>query len=734
MLGAKMLSRVRRSLDSAGHALLGSERRFRVTLSLVALFASALRLWHIASLARVLGYRQILDAAFYHDEARYLAGASAIAVESGPTRFANPGYSQALAVLYRAFGASEQVGLIVQALCGGLTTLVLGGCAAKLTRDRRAGFCAALIWAIYAPAIHYDGVLLTPSFTALCAALSLSALTTLLDDVYRAKAVPRYALPGLALATGLGVGFSTWLRPSNVLLGLAFAGVLWFWSRKGRRELARAAWLSILGIAIVVAPGVLSQHERSGDWLPLSANAGMNLWVGNQPAATGEYVSTSFVDSYRATGHEYTVEVVRNAYLEEARRRSGDPQLGIAEASAFWRDSALDEIVSDPLHWFGLELRKLMLFCNRYESHANVSEQFLARFSGILRFAPLDFGLLVIAGGYGLLLLWASPDPDLRRAAQLLSAMVGAPLAGCLIFFVSGEYRHIASCALTIAAGYAAARASRAEARFPWSSRADKWRALVWVLLTLLALYPVTRASDTGNATAYASWLATVHPDGEKPTLEAYDRAERILRTADDAGLSGILRDEALLVVYVNRALQFGDLDAARQLTDTAVRLWARDPTPREGIPAPVALRVHHLLLARVRQLASVPDADAPLARRLSLLGGHEYSEVAELAHEGRLAEARAFTAEAVQLTSASVEALTEQGRVELFAGQTQAGVALLERAMNGFPPLARPAIVLCQQALQAGDIRRAASYLEIASEREPGSREIQQLRARLGP
>ncbi|MET0794309.1 MAG: hypothetical protein ABW061_22495, partial [Polyangiaceae bacterium] len=423
-------------------------------------------------------------------------------------------------------------------------------------------------------------------------------------------------------------------------------------------------------------------------------------------------------------------------YLEEARRRAGDAELGLADSSAFWRDQALAEIASDPVRWLGLEFTKLTLFWNRFESHSNVSQEFLAHFSSILRFDPLGFGALALLGGYGWLALWRGQDAGQRRAALLLSVTIGAPLLACLIFFVSGEYRHIASCALTIAAGHALARWSRGEWRLPWATRADKWSVLGCAGLGLLVIYPVERPGDAPNATAYASWLATVHPDGEQPTREAYERAERILFAADDTALSGVLRDETLLVVYMNRAIQFSDLHAAQLLADTAVRLWQRDPVPQNGIPEPIAWRVHQLLFARVRQLAAVPylNTDPQLARRLALLGAHDYAEIAEFAHANRLAEARAFAAEAAQLTSASVEALTEQGGVELYAGQVEAGRALLERALDGWPKLPRPAILLCQQALQAGDAQRAAAYLAIANERDPSSREVQQLQRLLAP
>ncbi|HEY1535828.1 MAG TPA: hypothetical protein VGF76_17530, partial [Polyangiaceae bacterium] len=468
-------------------------------------------------------------------------------------------------------------------------------------------------------------------------------------------------------------------------------------------------------------------HSLSGDWLPLSANGGMNLWVGNNRDADGTYATASFIDTYRATGHPHTVVVERNAYLEEARRLARDPELSLAQASSFWRQRAEAEISEDPLRWLGLELKKLVWFWNRYESRTNVSQAFLENFSPILRFDPLAFGLLAVLGGYGLSLM---RDPGLRRPRALLVAVLVAPLLGCLIFFVSGEYRHPASCALVIAASFALSRLTRESARWSWSNRRDLARVLALGTLVLLVLYPVQRPSDSSDARAYADWLVTVHPDGEQPTREAYDHAQLVLGTLGGGPSDQVLKSDTLLLLYANRATQFSDLETAELLIATASKLWQMDPVPNNGIPEHVALGVHNDLFLRVRQLASQPfiHENPTTERQLALLGSNGYAEITAYLQTNRVAEARTFAAEAVARAPSSAEALAERGRVELVAGDPETAFPWLNRSFNAWPPVAAPAVLLCEYYLQAHDPARAAMYLREATRRDPSNADVPQL------
>ena len=713
-----------RGQGSLWDRLTGSERAFRIALAGAGALAVLLRLAHQASLEGVLGHRQILDAAFYHDEARYLVGALSTPVEPGPVRFANPGYSELLAVLYRLFIPDERVGLTAQALGSGVTAIVLGLSANALFKDRRAGLIAAFYWAFYAPSIYYDGALLTPSLGALLTTLAVGALIRVLDIARGAGSRRSFLTWGFA--AGLCVGGATLLRPSNVLLGLSLAGVLLIWGRT-QRQLRAAALALTLGVVLVITPRIFAQHAATGDWIPLSANGGMNLWVGNNRDANGSYGTAPFVDAYRAQGHEYTVVVERNAYLDEARRLSGDSSLGIAQSSAFWRNRAQDEVSADPPRWLGLELKKLTWFWNRYESRTNVSQSFLEHFSTILRFDPWGFGVCALLGGYGLLTMRQSE----ARARLLLAAVVAAPLLTCLVFFVSGEYRHPASCALVLAASFALSRLSRLDAARPWALPHGQLRTAALAALVLLVVYPVERPSDGDNAKAYADWLVTVHPDGEKPTRESYDRAEIVLETLSDSLADSVLKAQTLLLLYSNRAIQFADVEAAESLTVTASKLWQLDPTPLHGVPTHIALRVHGDLFLRIRALAAQPfiERNPSLDSKLALLGSHDYAEVDDYVAQKRVALARAFATDALRLAPTSVEAMAARGRVELLAGQPDAARPWLERGLAAWPKLALPAVLLSQCALMSGDAPRAASYLQEAIERDPADLRVRELR-----
>jgi hypothetical protein len=67
------------------------------------------------------------------------------------------------------------------------------------------------------------------------------------------------------------------------------------WHKRQRREHLRAGiksalWI-LLGGIITFAPWVAYNYTIHGQFLLTSTNGGLNLWIGNNPQATGEYVS-----------------------------------------------------------------------------------------------------------------------------------------------------------------------------------------------------------------------------------------------------------------------------------------------------------------------------------------------------------------------------------------------------------------------------------------------------------
>src|SRR4029079_17684636 len=119
---------------------------------------------------------------------------------------------------------------------------------------------------------------------------------------------------------------------ANILLlpPLAAIAVLRSTGRRAATTLLAAALA--LPAVVIVGNGMLH-----GTWAPVSANGGMNLWVGNHRGAVGVYQAADFLKTPRAAGEE-------SGFLDEARRRTGDPALALTGADGYWRGEALREV------------------------------------------------------------------------------------------------------------------------------------------------------------------------------------------------------------------------------------------------------------------------------------------------------------------------------------------------------------------------------------------------------
>lgn len=602
-----------------------NERRFRFAVALTALLAFGLRVLHALFVERALAGEQILDAAFYYDEARYLAGFLTEPLEPGETRFANPGYPYVLAFVFRLLGARPLYAVLTQSLFGALSAVALAATARALSFGRLAAFFAALVWAVYAPAIHFDGSLLIPSTTAVLTIVTLLAGAYAMREVSRdgsVSVVGRARFAGAALISGLAIGASAWLRPTNVLLLAALFVLPLSYANVARKKVFVFAILAAIGASALVVPRVLSQRDASGgELVPMSANGGMNFWLGNRSGASGLYDTTPFLATHNRAGREYTVIGERNAYLDEARRRSGDAAMTLTESSAFWRREALLDMRADPMGWLGLELRKLFRFVNGREPRTNVSIEFVSLVSPVIALDPIGFGSLFVVGLCGLFELFR----ERRKHALVFVAMaVLVPMAVCLLFFVNGELRHPAAPALALAAGVALSRWTLGGVR----SEAKESEKAVWIrrgvltIACLCAFFPIPRVSLSTEFKGFAEILASPRFDGTMPKAEDYERALALLARMGDERMDVLIRHESLLLVYSNRAIQFQDLGAARAYVETAKALWALRPRPSREIPSSIASRIVFNLRRRTTQLSGQPFlfADPELARELAAL------------------------------------------------------------------------------------------------------------------
>ena len=399
----------------------------------------ALVVFSLALVLRSLHYQQLcahdpfftlpsVDERMYHEWALAISSGDWL----GDRIFLNgPLYPYFLAALYQIFGPGLAIAKAAQVLMGSGSCVLVWVLARRLF-DARVALIAGVASAVYGMSIFYEGTLVVCNVQLFLALLILLAVVRALES------------PGVRawLGAGVLVGLSVVARP-NVLL---FAALVVAWSPFALRHTAplarRGAWVAAFGIGVMLAvlPVTLRNYVVGGEPVLVTHAGGLNFFLGNNPDANGSFRVPRIFP--RALADDpWEQRAVFESYAEGASGRD----LTTAEASAFWRDRGLDFIRAQPGQWFRLELRKLALSVNAFESWNIRSYTLTQDFSWVLRLPLLSFGVLAPIALFGIVLT----RRDWRRLMPLY-AMLGTVVATMLVFFVLSRYRMPAIPVLTV--------------------------------------------------------------------------------------------------------------------------------------------------------------------------------------------------------------------------------------------------------------------------------------------
>ena len=233
------------------------------------------------------------------------------------------GYSAALALFYRVFGATRMVAGVVNASIGAalaVITWLLARHALTPSRARVAGLIVAL----------HPGLIL---YSALVMSEPLSALLTL-TGFWIAVRDPS---PKRGIALGaLVLGVAALVRP-QALLCAPFLALVWPRAASPGRALLTRGFVAVLASALALLPVLpwTARNCRVMDGCALvSTNAGWNLAIGAFPRATGRFETLRSSDGCR----EVTGQV---------------------QQDRCWLEYGAAQISERPLHWLSLIPAKL---------------------------------------------------------------------------------------------------------------------------------------------------------------------------------------------------------------------------------------------------------------------------------------------------------------------------------------------------------------------------------------
>ena len=189
----------------------------------------------------------------------------------GPTALNSPGYIVFLAAALRLFGPHAYVVVeLAQAVLSAVMPLIVYRIAGLLF-DRRIAVLSFALAALYPPYLYFPKQI-TP---AIATAFATGLAVLLVLELRRRRSAPFAALCGLVI----GLAILTEGLALLVVIGLAL-----LWRRSiAQRSLAIATTVALL----TILPWTWRNYVVFDAFVPLKTSFGLNLWLGNNPHATG---------------------------------------------------------------------------------------------------------------------------------------------------------------------------------------------------------------------------------------------------------------------------------------------------------------------------------------------------------------------------------------------------------------------------------------------------------------
>ena len=326
-----------------------------------------------------------------------------------------PLYPLVLGALYWVGGHSLWWPRLLQVLLGSLTAVLAGRVARRISGRAEVELCAGLLVALHGPLVFYDGELLS---TCLGTFLGMAALWL---------AVREPPSLGAAGACGACIGLGALAVAPLLLLVLPLAWAM------ARGRPARAV-LCLASCAALVSCATAFNHARTGEWMLISANGGINLWLGNN----------ADVDQSMAIRPGAAWEALVD---EPARHGFHTP----ATQDRYFTGRALDFCRQQPLVCMRNLVWKARLLVVGRELPRNEDLYTVRSQSPVLwalTASPGGVALpyavlwpLAAVGGVGVWRRWRRSGTEGARVSLTLVGTVLVLAAPSIVFFVSGRYR-----------------------------------------------------------------------------------------------------------------------------------------------------------------------------------------------------------------------------------------------------------------------------------------------------
>lgn len=628
------LARFTRLLDRVDETI-ASQRRWVFILFALAF---VLKLVYVVQSSDALHVRvPVMDSKYYDDTAQQIASGNLLQREAF---FMGPLYPYFLSLVYLIFGREFMIVRILQILAGSASvalTFVIG----KQVFRPSVALLGAVMLMFYGAITFYEGLIL---MTWLGTILNLVAIALLLFGARRGdRSVLWYGAAGLVL------GLSALAR-ANVLVFVPVVVVWIVWVARAARR-AAAALAFVAAVVLALLPATIHNYVASRDVVPVTSNAGLNFFIGNNEVATGIFYPLPEIDFVR--------DPTSRSYIE----RSLGKDLSPSQVSRYWTERALTFIRENPGRELRLLARKFAMFFNGYEIPQIEAYSLERERNPWLRVLFVNFWWVCSLGVLGLLF-----SLNQWRRHLLLSGFIVVYAASIIAFFVTARYRVQIAPLLCLFAAHALLVTAPAFVR---SAR----RAVVFVgtfALLLLLVNPRLFAMDPTEV----MFRQHIHDARRLSKLGQFDPA-----------LEEVGKAIALYPDFYEGYWQRAVINKEKNDLLKAIEDYARTLERKPGLPT-----VHYDFGQALRQLRmrsqAIDEYKAALALDPMMIEAHNnlgivYREVK------RYDEAIASFEKVIELDPRYTKAYNNLGASLAESGRVEEAVVVFTRAIDMFPDYA---------------------------------------------
>jgi Dolichyl-phosphate-mannose-protein mannosyltransferase len=216
------------------------------------------------------------DAKWYVGRAKGFAKGQGISLADRPTAYRPVGYPAVLGATYKVFAVRPSAHRFLNLGLSVLTLTCLYLATLAITHSKIAAVCSAVLFACYPTDVAYTSLAVSEPLFNACMLAGVAA--------WFAK---RRAVISLLLCSVCLFG-AAMTRGAGFILPLVLACFRSVPGLRLRPRLTRAALLLAL-VGLLFVPWWLRNLSAFGGFVPVANNGGVNLYIGNNPLATGAY-------------------------------------------------------------------------------------------------------------------------------------------------------------------------------------------------------------------------------------------------------------------------------------------------------------------------------------------------------------------------------------------------------------------------------------------------------------